>query len=51
LIQSLLYGISSADWISFSAGRLVLVVIAIAANIIPALAASRIDPIEALRTE
>jgi putative ABC transport system permease protein len=51
LIQALLYGISSIDWISFFAGTTILALVALAANVIPAVAASRIDPIEALRSE
>jgi ABC-type antimicrobial peptide transport system permease subunit len=51
LMQSLLYGISSADWMSFGTGIVILGLVALAANILPAIAASRIDPIRALRAE
>ena len=51
LIQSLLYGISSVDWLSFSLAAGVMAAIALAANFIPAFAASRVDPIKALRSE
>jgi len=51
LIQSLLYGVSSFDWLAFLAGIAVLAIVALAANTVPALAASRVDPIRALKID
>jgi len=50
-LQSLLYGISSFDTASFVIGVLVISGVALSANVIPALAASRIDPIRALKVD
>jgi ABC-type antimicrobial peptide transport system permease subunit len=47
-IASLLYG-SSSDPVSFVAASGALVVVAAAASLLPALRASRVDPIVALR--
>ncbi len=51
LMRSLLYGISSIDWAAFLVGTLVLAAITLLANAIPAIAASRVDPIRALRMD
>jgi putative ABC transport system permease protein len=50
-LQSLLYGISSFDTASFVIGVVVISAVALSANVIPALAASRIDPIRALKID
>jgi len=50
-LQSLLYGISSFDMASFAIGVVVISVVAVSANVIPAFAASRIDPIKALKVD
>ena len=50
-LQSLLYGISSFDAASFAIGVVVISTVALSANVIPALAASRIDPIRALKVD
>jgi hypothetical protein len=50
-LQSLLYGISSFDAASFAIGVLVISAVALSANVLPALAASRIDPIRALKVD
>ncbi|MBI4875904.1 MAG: ABC transporter permease [Acidobacteria bacterium] len=48
---SLLYGISATDVVTFTAVPAVLLGVALAAILVPALRASRIDPIQALRYE
>ena len=49
LLSSLLYGVSPADLVSFSAALTLVMVIVVAASLIPAWRASRTDPIAALR--
>jgi putative ABC transport system permease protein len=49
LIEGMLFGVSPADPISFCASVLVLVSAALVACLLPALRATRIDPIRALR--
>jgi putative ABC transport system permease protein len=49
LIEGALFGVSPADPISFGASVLVLVVAALVACLLPALRATRIDPIRGLR--
>src|SRR5438477_557359 len=49
LMQSLLYDVSTFDPLSSLAGALVLTLAALAANVLPALTASRDDPMRALR--
>jgi putative ABC transport system permease protein len=51
VLESMLYGISNMDAIAFALAAGLLVVVAGAANLMPARAASRIDPLRALRTE
>jgi ABC-type antimicrobial peptide transport system permease subunit len=51
LLQSLLAGVSPSDAWSFSTAGLVLILAALAANLIPARRAASIDPIRALRAE
>jgi ABC-type antimicrobial peptide transport system permease subunit len=50
-IENLLYGTSPADPVTFAAAALVLTLVAIVAAYVPALRASRIAPIRALRAE
>ena len=51
LLESILYGISALDPLSFIAGAAVLTIAALAANTLPALAAARVDPIRALKID
>ena len=51
LLQNQLRGIESTDAISLVTGTLVLVVVALTSNFIPAWRASRVDPAVALRDE
>jgi putative ABC transport system permease protein len=50
-LESLLYGVSAADPLAFAIAGALLLFVALVANFIPARAASRIDPLRALRTE
>jgi predicted permease len=51
LLRSLLYGTSPLDWTVFAEVTLVLSVVAVIACAVPAWRASRLDPMQALRTE
>ena len=51
LLVSMLYGVGAFDVIAFGAAAAVLLVIAGIANLVPALAAMRVDPVRALRSE
>ncbi len=51
LIQSMLFGVEARDPLTFVAVPLVLLSVAVAASVIPAVRASRVDPVEALREE
>ncbi|MEZ5288131.1 MAG: FtsX-like permease family protein [Vicinamibacterales bacterium] len=51
LLDSLLYGVGSFDATAYAAAAAVLVLVAAAANLVPALTASRIDPVRALRKD
>jgi ABC-type antimicrobial peptide transport system permease subunit len=51
VMQSLLYEVSSTDAVTFAAAAAVLLGVALAACLLPALRASRIDPMAALRYE
>jgi predicted permease len=51
VLESLLYGVSTTDPIAYAAAAGVLLLAAVAANLVPALTAARIDPMRALRLE
>jgi ABC-type antimicrobial peptide transport system permease subunit len=48
-IEAQLFGVTSTDALSFASGSAVLVIAGLAAAVIPALRAMRVDPIIALR--
>ena len=51
MLRSLLYGTSPTDAVTYAAVATLLVAIAAAASLVPALRASRVDPLVALRDE
>ena len=51
VMASLLFGVSATDLATFASVPLILVVIALVASYIPALRATRVDPVVALRDE
>jgi putative ABC transport system permease protein len=51
LLESLLYGVSGVDPVAYAAAIGMLLLIAGAANLVPAIMASRIDPVRALQSE
>jgi predicted permease len=51
LLTSMLYGVSAFDALAFGAAAAVLLIVAGIANLVPALAALRVDPVRALRAE
>lgn len=51
VLQSRLHGLSATDAVSFAGGAFLLLLSAIAASAVPAIRASRIDPMAAIREE
>jgi len=51
IMSSLLFGVNSADWLTFACVTLLLVAVALASCCIPARRAMRVDPMVALRYE
>jgi ABC-type antimicrobial peptide transport system permease subunit len=49
-LSAVLYGIAPRDWLSFMIGPMAIVVVALAALIVPARRAIRVDPLKALRS-
>jgi putative ABC transport system permease protein len=50
-LAAMLYGVTPLDGVTFAAAALVLVAVAMAASLLPARKASRVDPVVALREE
>jgi putative ABC transport system permease protein len=50
-LATLLYGVESMDFVTFAAVPFVLLAVAVAASLIPALRATRVDPLTVLRAE
>jgi len=50
-LESLLFGVSATNPLIFAANAFILIVVALIASFMPARRASRIDPMEALRTQ
>jgi ABC-type antimicrobial peptide transport system permease subunit len=51
LLSSLLYGVTPGDWFTFLCVSIVLLCVSVAACAIPAIRATRVDPVVALRYE
>jgi putative ABC transport system permease protein len=51
IASSVIYGVSARDLATFASATLVIVLIAFAASLIPALRATRVDPLEVLHEE
>ena len=51
VLESLLYGVSGIDPVAYASAAGLLVLVALAANLVPALAAARLDPARALRRD
>jgi len=51
VLASLLYGVSGFDPIAYGAAAGLLLTVALLANLVPAFAAARVDPVQALRSE
>jgi predicted permease len=51
IASSLIYGVSSRDLVTFSAVTMLLIVVSFGASVIPAVRATRVDPLAILREE
>jgi predicted permease len=51
VFSALLYGVSPLDPLAYGLAAAILIAVSVAANLVPALAAARVDPMRALRSE
>lgn len=51
VLESLLYGVSRFDPVAYAAAAGLLALVALGANLAPAVTAARLDPVRALRRE
>ncbi|HZE81164.1 MAG TPA: ABC transporter permease [Candidatus Polarisedimenticolia bacterium] len=51
VLTSVIYGVSTADLTTFMAGVFVLIIVCLAASLVPAYRATRVEPIESLRED
>lgn len=51
IVTSMIYGVSSRDLVTFLAVTMLLIVVSLGASVIPALRATRVDPLTVLREE
>jgi putative ABC transport system permease protein len=51
IVTSMIYGVSARDLVTFLAVTMLLIVVSLGASVIPALRATRVDPLTVLREE
>ena len=51
IVSSMIYGVSSRDLVTFLAVIMLLILVSFAASLVPALRATRVDPLAVLRDE